>query len=197
MVARRDHARGHAWTVAATESFSVRLSTAKVTTTLSAARAWRPATAHGRHRQTARCDVARHRNSSEPTFVGSGLFSWCGCCAGERPCSTAVEQRNGLVKLPVAGLGAVVEGADGGAGLSDVVATQGIRGHVEPRDFRTPAPGFGAQATTFHDCTMRFTVSGCGSLGVCVRGRGRELLPIWPTKQIAARENFQQPDQVF
>gem|GEM_PF-6572890 len=43
------------------------------------------------------------------------------------------------------------------------------------------------------------------------RGRSRELLPIWPTKhlepmtgielaqsrQIAAREHFQQPDQVF
>jgi hypothetical protein len=145
-----------------------------------------------------------------PRLWVQGLFMVRLLC-GERPRSTAVEQRNGLVKLPVAGIGALVEGADGGAGLSDVVATQGIRGHVEPRDFRTPAPGFGAQATTFHDCTMRFTVSGCGSLGVCVRGRSRELLPIWPTKhlepmtgieraqsrQIAARENFQQPDQVF
>ncbi len=64
-----------------------------------------------------------------------------------------------LLKVPVAGLAAVSDGADG-RGLVFQMA-------LLPKDFqamRSPQFGnactvFGTQTTTFHDCTARFTTS--------------------------------------
>jgi hypothetical protein len=76
-----------------------------------------------------------------------------------------------LMKLPVAGVGALAEGADG-RGLVFQMA-------LPPKEFQamsSPAirehmHRLGAQATRFHDCTVRSTANGCVSLGYGVSAR--------------------------
>ena len=66
-----------------------------------------------------------------------------------------------LMKIPFAGFGALVDGPDGrGLVFQMTLPPNGLRGHVEPRGSGTSSTGSGAKATTFRDCTARFTAKG-------------------------------------
>jgi hypothetical protein len=66
-----------------------------------------------------------------------------------------------LMKLPVAGLGALLDGADvRGLAFQMSLRPRNSRPCQAPR-FGNTCTGFGVPATTFRDCTVRFTANGC------------------------------------
>ena len=62
-----------------------------------------------------------------------------------------------LMKLPVTGLGALVEGADGRGLVFQMSLPPNEFEAMSSPVIREHCTGFGMRATTFHDCTVRFT----------------------------------------